>query len=134
MSALAAKRPAPRSSGLPQRQPTPAPRPQLKLVTSAVQRRRALPFVLLCILLLAGAMLATVVLNTAMADRSYEISRLRSDLTASQQAEKAAWAQLEMLTSPTQLAASALELGMVPSTPVGYITLADSSITQHAGG
>lgn len=118
----------------PQYEPRPTRKsPELAVVTAVAQRRSRLPFAFLCALIIIASMLASLVLNTTMADRSYEITRVRADLNASRQTEQVRTLQLEALNSPGQLSERATALGMVPSGQVGYITISEGTVTPQGG-
>jgi Tfp pilus assembly protein PilN len=112
--------------------PTPARQtrqsPRLRLVQAPDQARSRVPFVLLCIGILAVALLGTLLLNTAMNNGSYEAQRLQREIA--QQAERGSQlqAQIDALTSPQALAQRATALGMVQDTTPGILRLADGTI------
>jgi hypothetical protein len=89
-----------------------------------------LPFVLLCMAVLASALLGALLLNTSMAQGEYERQNLQSRLSTSTQNLQAIEAQLQRSTSPDELAASARALGMVlvPASQGGYLRLSDGAV------
>ena len=102
--------------------------PRLRLVQAPVHARSRIPFVLTCIAILAAALLGTLVLNTAMADGSYEAQRIKRELAAQAQVTDRFRAELDALTSPQSLAAQATKLGMVQVANPGILRLSDESI------
>lgn len=102
--------------------------PRLRLVQAPVHARSRVPFVLTCIGILAAALLGTLVLNTAMADGSYEAQRIKRELAVQAQITDRYRAELDQLTSPQALAAQAMGLGMVQVANPGILRLSDESI------
>ena len=102
--------------------------PRLRLVQAPVHARSRIPFVLTCIAILGAALLGTLVLNTAMADGSYEAQRIKRELAVQAQVTDRYRAELDALTSPQSLAAQATALGMVQVANPGILRLADESI------
>ena len=102
--------------------------PRLRLVQAPVHARSRVPFVLTCIAILAAALLGTLVLNTAMADGSYEAQRIKRELAVQAQVADRYRAELDALTSPQALAAQAQRLGMVQVANPGILRLSDESI------
>ncbi|MEP7764902.1 hypothetical protein [Sanguibacter sp. 25GB23B1] len=122
---------------LPEQRPTPLSRPsaappRLRLVQSPTQARSRAPFVLTCIGLLAGALLGTLVLNTAMADGSYEAQSLQRELAAQAEVTDTLHARLDALQSPQALAMRATELGMVRVSEPPVLRLSDRTIIGGA--
>ena len=104
--------------------------PRLRVVRAPAHARTRVPFVLLCMAVLAGSLLAALVLNTAMAQGEYERQGLQGRLSDSTQSLQAIDAQLERATSPEALAAAARALGMVPvpASQGGYLRLSDGAV------
>lgn len=102
--------------------------PRLRLVQAPVHTRSRVPFVLTCIVILAVALLGTLVLNTAMADGSFEAQRIKRELAVQAQVTDRFQAELDALTSPQALAAQATALGMVQVANPGILRLSDESI------
>ncbi len=108
--------------------PTAAKRPDLRIVPKP---RVAANAVMLLVTLIAGLMLAAVVLHTRLAERQVEIDRLedavedahaRFDVLRQQRAE---------LRSPNRLAIEAGELGMTPAPETEFVTI-DGYVLAHA--
>lgn len=124
-------------STMPVRAPVRAPartswRPRLKLVRAPAQARSRLPFLLLCVAILGGALLGALALNTSMAITAYTITDRQVELAQLSQTEQQLQTQLEQISSPTVLADAADRLGMVPAEGLSYITLKDGTITGPA--
>jgi hypothetical protein len=112
----------------PRQRPRQHTRPRLLVVPTPVQARTRAPFVALCMLMLATALIGTLLLNTAMAQIEYQRQSLRSELAQSVQARQRLASELERAASPEQLTAAAEALGMVRSGSIGYLRLADGAI------
>ena len=119
--------------------PTSAPAPRLRVVRAPAHARTHLPFVLLCMAVLACALLGALLLNTTMAQGEYNRQSLQARLSDSTQNLQSIEAQLQRATSPDALAASARALGMVlvPASQGGYLRLSDGAVLGNptpAGG
>ncbi len=142
MSASAARastapaRPAPDTGA--RRSPLSAPShqatPRLRLVRAPAQGRTRVPFVLVCMGVLAAALLSALLLNTQMAMNSYETYDLSNELSRLDQDAQDLSAALDRKASPAQLAKAASTLGMVPSDGTGWIRLSDKAVQAAAGG
>jgi hypothetical protein len=110
--------------------PTPAgsPRPRLRVVRAPSQTRTRVPFVLLCMAILVSALLGALILNTSMAQGEYERFDLQTRLAQAAESQQQMRSQLETAAAPSQLAAAAAALGMVPSTTGGYLRLSDGAV------
>ncbi|UJP38766.1 hypothetical protein [Cellulomonas palmilytica] len=115
----------------PARQPAP---PRLRLVRAPSHARTRVPFVLVCMGVLAAALLGALLLNTQMAKNSYEKYDLGIELGRLDQDAKDLSAALDAKGSPSQLAKAASALGMVPSEGTGWIRLSDGTVQGAAGG
>ncbi|WNB84858.1 hypothetical protein [Cellulomonas sp. ATA003] len=121
--------PAPRTVPAPpgpSRSRTPASR--LRVVRAPEHHRTRVPFVVLCIAILAGALLGALVLNTTMASAAYEKHEMEIELAQLARTEQSLQTQLEAQASPPQLAASARALGLVQAPPSAYLRLADGAV------
>ncbi|MCL2090123.1 MAG: septum formation initiator family protein [Micrococcales bacterium] len=117
-----------RTSG--QRAPRPAPlAPRLRLVRPPQQVRTRVPFVLTCMGILVTALLAALLLNTAMAQAAFETTDAQRQLARLVQDNEDLQARLDEKSSPEQLAAQARALGMVPATGTGWIRLSDQTVS-----
>ncbi len=107
---------------------TPARRPSLSVVPAPVRDRGSSALVLVCIALLVGGLLGSLMLNTMMAKGSYDQARLQSDLAAQAQLEDSLQTKLDSQTSPRNLAARASALGMVQQQAPLIIRLSDGTV------
>lgn len=131
-TARAAALPAPRrpAVGAPRPAParaTPAP-PRLRPVPAPPPVRSRVPFVLLCMAVLASALLGALLLNTAMATGAYEAARLQAEIARLSEREQDLAAALERHGSPDNLARAARELGMVPAPELAFLRLSDGAV------
>lgn len=104
-------------------------RPRLRIVRAPSPARSRLPFLLLCLTILGGALLGALALNTAMATGAYEIRDRQTELAALTESEQQLAGELDSLSSPGRLAQTATRLGMEPAAGLSYITLADGTVT-----
>ncbi|GAA2504754.1 cell division protein FtsL [Streptomyces sp. NPDC059506] len=72
------------------------------------------PFVVLVVVLLAGGLIALLVLNTAVNQGSFRLSELQKETTRLTDEEQALQQQVDEHSAPGELARRARELGMVP--------------------
>lgn len=103
-------------------------RPRLRVVRTPAMARTRTPFVLLCMAVLAASLLATLVLNTSMAQGEYERFALQTRLAQSAQAEQELSEELARLAAPQHLTEAATALGMVRTTDGGYLRLSDGAV------
>lgn len=108
--------------------PAAAPAPRLRVVRAPDQARSRAPFVLACMAVLGGALLAALLLNTQMASLAFDRYELSNDLGRLRQDRMDLVAQLDQRSSPTQLAEKARALGMVEANGTGWLRLADGSV------
>ncbi|MPV49525.1 MULTISPECIES: septum formation initiator family protein [unclassified Pseudactinotalea] len=103
-------------------------RPKLRLVHAPAAARSRVPFFLLCITILGGAMLVALMLNTSMAATAYDIHSTEVELARLSQTNQELATEVDELSAPARLARRATELGMVRSAEVSFIRLADGSV------
>jgi len=108
--------------------PASAPAPRLRVVRAPEHARTRVPFILACMAVLAGALLSALLLNTSMAASAYAKYDLSNELGRLNQDQQDLTAQLDAKASPTQLAAAAAALGMVPTNGTGLLRLSDGSV------
>lgn len=111
-------------------------RPRLRVVPAPAQARTRVPFVMLCMSVLATALLGALLLNTSMAKGEYSRLDLQTRLAQSTQAQQKMLGELDRAASPANLAESARGLGMLPATG-GYLRLSDGAVLgspSPAGG
>jgi hypothetical protein len=107
---------------------TTAPAPRLRVVRAPEHARTRVPFILACMAVLGGALLSALLLNTSMAASAYAKYDLSNELGRLNQDSQDLTAQLDAKASPTQLAAAAASLGMVPTNGTGWLRLSDGSV------
>lgn len=135
MSAALAYSPAVRATAAPgQTAPLPARAPHLRPVSPPSRSRSVLPFVLLCVAISIGSLVAVLMLNTTMAAQAYEQRALHLRSLELAEARAALLTALEAKGSPQSLAAQARELGMRPATAVGFIVIADGRVIAPERG
>ena len=125
---------APGARSTPLEAPSRQASPRLRLVRAPAQGRTRVPFVLVCMGVLAAALLSALLLNTQMAKNSYEKYDLSNELSRLDQDAQDLSAALDQKASPGQLAKAAGKLGMVPSDGTGWIRLTDKAVQAAAGG
>src|SRR5690606_9240506 len=86
---------------------------RLDAVRAPLQAASGLPFMVLCALVLVGALLGALLLNTAMARGSYEMSRLQREVGLV--AQDVQEVQAELREAESSLPQQANRLGMVPA-------------------
>jgi hypothetical protein len=146
MSALrstAAARPLPRTA---RPGATPAPRPtltalpggatergtrsRLELVRAPLQARSRVPFLVVCMSVLGLALLCALLVNTTMAQNSYEMSELRREVgQVSQDTQRL---QALVRDQEAALPDTARSYGMVESPVPGMVRLSDGAVLGAA--
>lgn len=112
----------------------PRPAERLRLVQAPVQPRSRVPFVLLCIGLLAAALLGTLLMNTVMNNGAYAAREVQLQIAKEAELADQLGEKIDALSSPQALAARATELGMVQSPDPGVLRLSDLTIFGGATG
>jgi hypothetical protein len=100
---------------------------------SLPRRRSVVPFVVLCVTIIVGALVSVLLLNTTMAAGAYEARDLLIETANLLEHRADLLLDLDAHAAPQNLVESATQLGMVPATEVGYISLEDGTV-QRAGG
>ena len=108
--------------------PATAPAPRIHLVRTPLSPRSRIPFVLLCMTLIGGALVGVLLFNTTMARGAYEERELQAQIVQLAQNEQALLAELDAKASPTELAKRARKLGMVQDATPAFIRLKDGKI------
>lgn len=107
---------------------TTAPLPRLRIVRAPAQSRTRLPFLVLCVAILASALLGALLLNVTMAQTSYAIRDRQVELARLQERQQNLAQHLEVAASPSTLADRATALGMVPAPAPAFLRLSDGAI------
>jgi hypothetical protein len=89
-------------------------------VPTPTQARRA-PFVILLLVLLAGALIGLLLLNTASAQDSFRLHALQDEDVTLQQQQNALTNIADGLDNPATLASRAAALGLVPGGPPQFL-------------
>lgn len=101
---------------------------ELRVVEGTRPRRSAVAILMLLVAVALGSVLASMVLNTRMAQTSFEI---REQQLALNELEAQSWtmrAELDRKASPTELEKAAKANGMVPAGTSGFITLETGTV------
>ncbi|MDR6989424.1 hypothetical protein J2Y66_003939 [Paenarthrobacter nitroguajacolicus] len=106
-------------------------RTPLSLVRSAPGKRRT-PFVVLCFVAMAAALLTVLVLNISVSTAQYQLVQLKAQAATLNKENQDLTQKKQNFEAPQNLAAKAAELGMVPSTVKGQIDLNTMSVTGKA--
>jgi len=113
-----------------------APRPRLRVVRAPATGRSRVPFVALCVAIVAGALVTALLLNIQMARDSFERNTLNAQVSQTAQGVQDLTSKLDAASAPGALARTARSLGMVPSTGQGFLRLSDGKViaTPEAAG
>src|SRR5699024_12167980 len=103
-------------------------RPRLRIVRAPAASRSRAGFILLCVSILVGALLAVLMLNTAMATTAYEIHGQQGRLARLSETEQSLPQEVERLSSPVLLQQRAEALGIERAGGVRYMGLFDQSV------
>lgn len=101
---------------------------RLRVVRAPSQARSRVPFVALCVALLAGSLLAALLLNTSMAQTSFAIHESQIKLARLTEREQDLAQRAQAAASPQALAQRARAAGMVPAPPPAFLRLEDGTI------
>jgi hypothetical protein len=131
MSALTSGSAA-RTLSLPLRSPLPKAAPKRSTPLRLVPQRRSsaakAPFVLVVVTLLVGGLLGLLLLNTLVAQDSFQLHDLGKQGKALAQQEEDLSRQVQALQAPGELAARASALGMVPGNAPAFLRLSDGKV------
>jgi len=106
-------------------------RTPLSVVRSAPGRRRT-PFVVLCFVAMAAALLTVLVLNISVSTAQYQLVQLKAEAATLNKENQDLTQKKQNYEAPQNLAAKAAELGMVASTVKGQIDLNTMAVTGKA--
>lgn len=112
--------------------PRPASRPRLEVVRSPEPGRSVVPFFIGCVVLLLGALVAALILNTSMAVAAYQIHDMKIELNQLRETGADLSERADYLASPISLREMAGDLGMVPAEGTIYISVGSESILGSA--
>lgn len=105
----------------------PTTTPRLRVVTGATPRRGAV-FGIICATLLAAGLIGLLLLNTALAQGSFTLQKLRATSGQLTDTEEVLNQSLEASKSPANLAAKAAGMGMVPAQSAAFLRLSDGRV------
>ncbi|ASN19769.1 hypothetical protein [Arthrobacter sp. YN] len=106
-------------------------RTPLSVVRNAPGKRRT-PFVVLCFVAMAAALLTVLVLNISVSTAQYQLVQLKAEAATLNKENQDLTQKKQNFEAPQNLAAKAAELGMVPSTVKGQIDLNTMTVTGKA--
>ena len=101
---------------------------EMRIVEGARPRRSVLAILVLLVIVAMASVVASMVLNTRMAQTSFEI---REQQLVLNELEAQSWtmrAELDRKASPTELEKAAKANGMVPAGKSGFITLETGTV------
>lgn len=101
---------------------------RLRVVPGAAGEPRGGLFAALCVTLLAGGLLAVLLLNTALAQGSFVLHDLQARSGELDDTQEALTQAIDAQRAPGQLARQARALGMVPADSVAFLRLSDGKI------
>lgn len=101
---------------------------RLRIVRAPHQARARVPFVVLCVSVLAAALLGALLLNTSMAQTSFQLQEQQVRLARLSERQQELTQQVEAAASPQMLAQRARAAGMVPAPPPAFLSLAEGAV------
>jgi hypothetical protein len=110
------------------RRVAPRPEPRLSVVPSLRARPARMPFVLLVVGLLAGGLIALLMLNTKLAENSFRLQNMQRQSAQLADREQALRQEVAVNESPQRLAELARRLGMVPSENPAFLDTRDGRV------
>ena len=120
--------PRPATAPRPTAPGTAAPRPAAARPASAARARSRTPFVVLLLGLLGGGLVCLLLINTTLAEGSFQITALQQKNAALAQQEQALQQQTDQEQSPASIAARAEKLGMRPVGRLRFLDLKNGHI------
>ena len=106
-------------------------RPQLRVISGAsTATSSSLPFLTLIILVLAGALIASMLLNAKMADTAYRMKEKQVELNVAEDHVETLRTQVQEASAPDALADRAKDLGMVPAAAPGVVDVDKGQLTE----
>ncbi len=128
MSAAARSIPA---RSVPTSRPATESRPRLRAVAAPEQARSLAPFAWTCIAIILVALVAVLIINTAMAEGAYERRDLKIEIANLTQERSRLVSELEVNASPSRLADAAKALGMEPAEARGFVSLDNAEVLEN---
>ena len=103
--------------------------PQLHVVRGVAPARATMPFLLVVVTILVGALAASMLLNARMADTAYKMKAAQTELNVLNDHIETVRSDVQEASSPDALASRAAALGMVPAAAPGVIDLSSSTLS-----
>lgn len=128
MSAQAVHAPRTRRAAKPL--PSTSSRPQLSVVRALNPARSTLPMVVVVLVVLAGALIANLVIMGHTTHVAGEVQRTRDELSQTREAIVVDQKALYERSASTALVSKAASLGMVPGLAPGVVDLRGSTVTK----
>ncbi|WP_235954423.1 hypothetical protein [Actinomyces faecalis] len=115
----------------PSRRPAPAEseRPALYVVRGIAPARSTVPFLMVVVLILAGALAASMLLNASMATTAFRMQSAQAELNVVNDHIDTVRSQVQDASAADHLTQRATELGMVPAAAPGVVDLTSSSLS-----
>ena len=101
---------------------------RLRIVRAPQHAATRVPFIVLCVSLLAASLLGALLLNTAMAQTSFVLQEQQVRLARLAERQQELGQQVEIAASPQVLAQRARAAGMVPAPAPAFLSLADGAV------
>ena len=103
--------------------------PQLHVVRGVAPARATMPFLLVVVAILVGALAASMFLNAKMADTAYKMKTAQAELNVLNDHIETVRSDVQKASAPDTLASRAAELGMVPAAAPGVVDLPASTLS-----
>nr|WP_300337715.1 hypothetical protein [Actinomyces sp.] len=115
----------------PSRRPeaTPQERPALYVVRGIAPARSTVPFIMVVVLILAGALAASMLLNASMAATAFRMQSAQVELNVVNDHIDTVRSQVQDASAADHLTQRATELGMVPAGAPGVVDLGSSQLS-----
>lgn len=107
-------------------------RPRLRVVRGVAPARTTLPFLLLVVVILAGALVSSMLLNAQMASTAYRMQEAQVELNVINDHVATLQTQVQEASAPDTLAQRAADLGMVPAAAPGVVELTSGTVIGGA--
>lgn len=88
-----------------------------------------MPFLLMVVAILVGALAASMFLNAKMADTAYKMKTAQAELNVLNDHIETVRSDVQKASAPDTLASRAAELGMVPAAAPGVVDLPASTLS-----
>lgn len=107
--------------------PLAAPK-RLRLVAPARSRAGRTPFVVVVIAVISLGLIGLIFMSTVLQSQAFEIAKLDREATALEAQQESLVHDLDRRKSPSGLAATAVDYGMVPNTNPVFLRLSDGKV------